>query len=1046
MPFFFIERPVFAWVVALLISLLGLIALPSLPVAQYPSVAPPTLNISFTYPGADAATLEQGVTQVIEQELNGVEHLLYMESTSRANGSGQITVTFESGADIDVAQMEVQNRMKLAEPRLPEDVRRQGMPVRKASSSFLMMVGVHSRTGETPVGDLGNFADSRILDELRRVDGVGDVQLFASPYAMRVWLNPDRLASFHLSPAEALAAVREQNSQNPGGQLGDLPLARDTELNATVITQGRLTTPEQFRQIILRANADGSTVTLGDVARVEMGSLSYGSADTIDGKPAAMMAIQLATGANAMDAARGVRARMHELEGNFPADIAWVIPFDTTQFIATSIKEVVRTLVEAMVLVFLVMLLFLQNLRATLIPALVVPIALLGACAGLAVMGYSINVLTLFAMVVAIGILVDDAIVVIENVERLMTEEGLSPHDATVKAMHQITGAVVGITLVLMAVFVPMSFFPGSTGGIYRQFATTLIASIGFSAFLALSLTPALCATFLRPERRSGETPGNPVARFFARFDRWFGRTTQRYQHGVRGVLDRPKRWLAIFLMLVGVTAVLFLRLPTGFLPLEDQGALMTVIQAPAGATRPRTNEAIAQIEKYYQGRSEIEHLVFVRGFSFFGQGQANAMSFAQLKPWDERKGKGEDSLAIVDAANKAFYGIQQANVFAINPPAIPELGTSSGFSFRLKDLAGHGGTALLDARNQLLGAAMQSPVLAGVRPEGQEYAPQLKVTVDRVKARALGLSIGDVNGTLAITFGSAYANDFTYDGRVLRVMLQADAPYRMTPADILALRVRNADGEMVQFSSFTNVEWTTGPQQLQRYNGYSAMNIAGNAAPGHSSGDAMAEMERLARNLPQGFGYEWTGTSLEEQQAGGQVGALLGLSFLIVFLVLAALYESWSVPIAVMLVVPLGVLGAILMTMVRGLDADIYFNVGLIAIIGLAAKNAILIVEFAVEAEDEGKTPLEATLSAVRMRLRPIIMTSLAFIGGMIPLFIASGAGAASRIAVGSGVIGGMLTATLLGIFFTPLFYLSIRRWINRNRPVHDAPPEAQP
>ncbi|MFA5582541.1 MAG: efflux RND transporter permease subunit, partial [Paracoccaceae bacterium] len=870
---------------------------------------------------------------------------------------------------------------------------------------------------------------------------IGDVRLFASPYAMRIWLNPDRLASFNLSAAEALAAVREQNSQNPGGQLGDLPLANDTELNATVITQGRLTTPEEFRHIILRANPDGSTVTLGDVARVEMGLLSYGSADTLDGQPAAMMAVQLATGANALDAVKGVRARLHELEPNFPADIQWVIPFDTTRFISTSISEVVLTLVEAMVLVFLVMFLFLQNWRATLIPSIVVPIALLGACAGLSIMGYSINVLSLFAMVLAIGILVDDAIVVIENVERLMTEEGLSPHDATVKAMHQITGAVIGITLVLMAVFVPMSFFPGSTGGIYRQFAVTLIVSIGFSAFLALTLTPALCASFLKPHDPQREASSrNPLTRFFARFNRWFGRTTRRYQGAVGTILSRPLRWLAVFLLMVGLTAILFLRMPTGFLPIEDQGVIMTAIQAPPGATRPRANEAISQVEKFYQGRDEVENMVIVRGFSFFGQGQANAMTFVQLKHWDERKGKGQDAISIVNAANQEFYGIQQATAFAMNLPAIPELGTSSGFNFRLKDLAGRGQDALLDARNQLLAAAQQSQVLVDVRPEGEEYAPRLKVTVDRVKARALGLSIGDINGTLGITFGSAYANDFTYNGRVLRVMLQADAPYRMTPADVLALRVRNTDGDMVQFSSFTTVEWSTGPQQLQRYNGYSSMKISGSAAPGYSSGDAMAEIARLAENLPEGFGYEWTGTSLEEQQAGGQVGALLGLSFLIVFLLLAALYESWSVPVAVLLVVPLGVLGAILATTLRGLSGDIYFNVGLIAIIGLAAKNAILIVEFAIEEEESGKTPLEATLSAVRLRLRPIIMTSLAFIGGMIPLFFASGAGAASRIAVGTGVIGGMLAATLLGIFFTPLFYLSIRRWINRGRPVHEA------
>jgi len=1036
-PAFFIDRPVFAWVVALMISLAGLLALRSLPIEQYPSVAPPSLTITATFPGADAKTVEQSVTQVIEQELNGVENLLYMAASSSSNGQSSITATFETGTDIDKAQMDVQNKLSLVETRLPEEVRRQGIPVKQASSGFLLLVAIGSKSGTTLSDDLGNFASARVVDELRRVKGVGDVTVFASPYAMRVWLDPQKLATFRISAAEALAAVREQNSQSPGGQLGDQPLAQGTELNAAIVTQGRFDNAREFGEIILRANPDGSTVTLQDVGRVEIGALSYANSSELDGKPVAIVAIQTSTGANSLATADGVKARMAQLSEGFPADISWSVPYDTTPFISESITEVLHTLVEAMVLVFIVMFLFLQNWRATLIPTIVVPIALLGACLGLALMGYTINVLSLFAMVLAIGILVDDAIVVIENVERIMAEEHLSPRDATRKAMTQITSAIVGITLVLMAVFVPMTFFPGSTGGIYRQFAVTLIISIGFSALLALTLTPALCATFLKPHepKQAGEKEGL-LARIFGGFNRWFDRTTGGYQAVVGRMLGKPLRWLAVFVLLVGLTGLLFGRLPGGFLPTEDQGTLYTAVQAPSGATVARTAEATAQVTAFYGGNENVANQVVVRGFSFFGQGQANAMIFTTLKPWEERPGAENSSMAMVDQANRAFSRIREALVFALNPPAIAELGNSTGFSFKLQDVGGMGPEALLQARNQMLGAASQSPILAGVRPEGQENALQLRVTIDRVKARALGLSIGDVNGTLAIAFGSAYANDFTLDGRILRVMLMADGPFRMTPDDVLALKVRNADGRMVPFGSFTQVAWETGPQQLQRYNGYPAMTISGTPAPGLATGAAMDEMERLAEELPAGFAFEWTGISFEEKQAAGQIGALLGLSFLIVFLLLAALYESWSIPVSVLLVVPLGVLGSLLFTMARGLSADVYFNVGLIAIIGLAAKNAILIVEFAIDEERHGKSPLDATLNAVKLRLRPIIMTSLAFIGGMIPLFIATGAGAASRVAVGTGVIGGMVAATLLGIFFTPLFYLSVRKWLAKDRP----------
>jgi multidrug efflux pump len=1039
-PRFFIDRPIFAWVVALCITIAGVLTLQALPIEQYPSVAPPSLTIRATYPGADAATLEQNVTQVIEQELNGVEGLLYMSSTSNSNGSATINVTFETGTDIDKAQMDVQNRLTLVEQRLPEEVRRQGIPVQEANSGFLMLVALGSKTGQTEALELGNFANARIVDELRRVEGVGNVQVFASPYAMRIWLDPQKLANYHLSAAEALAAVQEQNSQSPGGQIGDLPIAGGTELNATILTQSRFTTPEQFANIILRANPDGSAVTLGDVARVELGAQTYLFGSELNGKPVAGVAIQMTTGANALATAEGIKARMAELATTFPQDITWSIPYDTTPFISASIHEVVKTLGEAMVLVFIVMFLFLQNWRATLIPTIVVPVALAGACLGLWIFGFSINVLSLFAMVLAIGILVDDAIVVIENVERIMAEEHLSPYHATVKAMGQITSAIIGITLVLMAVFVPMAFFPGSTGAIYKQFSVTLIVSIGFSALLALTLTPALCATFLKPHVPEDQRQENwftqRTGHFFAGFNAWFERTTLRYQGGVGRLLSAPLRWLGVFAAMLVVTMVLFTRLPGGFLPTEDQGTVITAIQAPPGATRARTDEAIEAVKAFYREQDTVEDVVVVRGFSFFGQGQGNAIAFTTLKPWDERPGAENSSMTLVGKAMGAFSQIKEALVFALNPPAIQELGTASGFTFKLEDVGGNGTAALVAARNQLLGAASQSPLLAGVRPEGQEDAPQLRVMIDRIKARALGLSIGDVNGTLAIAFGSAYANDFTREGRILRVLLQADAAYRMTPEDVLALKVRNAAGEMVPFGSFTQVEWTSGPQQLQRYNGYPATTISGMPSAGHSTGEAMDEMERLAAELPDGFAYEWTGISYEEKQSGGQIGLLLGLSFLVVFLLLSALYESWAIPVSVLLVVPLGVLGSILFTMMRGLSADVYFNVGLITIIGLAAKNAILIVEFAIEQEAQGKTPMEATLEAVKLRLRPIIMTSLAFIGGMIPLFLASGAGAASRIAVGTGVVGGMLAATLLGIFFIPVFYLSVRRWLAKKGP----------
>ncbi|HAW36996.1 MAG TPA: hydrophobe/amphiphile efflux-1 family RND transporter [Erythrobacter sp.] len=1065
---FFIDRPIFAWVVSLGILLAGFISLRALPIEQYPEVAPPSLAISVVYPGADAATLETNVTQVIEQQLNGVEGFLYMSSSSLSNGTASITLTFEAGTDIDIAQTEVQNRLSTVEARLPEEVRRQGITVRQANAGFLMIVALTSKSGALDSTDLGNIASTQVIDELRRVAGVGDVTLFGSEYAMRIWLDPDKLASYNLSPSAVVAAIREQNAQTAGGSLGALPLQEGQQITATITTANRFETEEEFRRVILRADEGGASVRLGDVARVEIGAQTYATSTTLDGQPMAGMAVQLATGANALATAEGIETRMEELGAGLPQDVAWSIPYDTTPFVEVSVEEVVKTLVEAMALVFLVMFLFLQNWRATLIPTLVVPIALAGACLGLWLFGFSINVLSLFGMVLAIGILVDDAIVVIENVERIIREEGLGPLEATRKAMDQITGAIVGITLVLIAVFVPMAFFPGSTGGIYRQFSVTLAISIFFSAVLALSLTPALCATFLRKEdvqdhdgAAAPDDADRPLrdgwrgqldraravsGRFFHRFNQWFARMTEKYGRTNEAILARPIRGLAVFLLLAAITGLLFARLPGGFLPTEDQGYVITVVQSPAGSTRERLEEAIEPVEGFWQSREEVARTVVVRGFSFFGQGQNNAMMFTPLEDWSERSAPESSAGALVGQAMGTFMGLDNALAFAIQPPAIQSLGQASGFTMKLQDRGGVGRDALVDARNQLLGMASQSPLLANLRPEDLPPAPQLHVEVDRVQARAMGLSMDDVNNALSINFGSAYANDFNRQGRVLQVLVQADAPHRMEPEDVLSLRIPNAQGGLVPFSSFATAEWTAGPPSLSRYNGYPAMTLSGTAAPGESSGAALEEMERFASQLPDGIGFEWTGISYEEKQAGGQIGLLLGLSVVIVFLVLAALYESWSVPLSVLLIVPMGVLGAVLFTMLRGLSADIYFNVGLITIIGLAAKNAILIVEFAIEQEAEGKSPLEAVKAAARLRLRPIIMTSLAFILGMVPLVLSSGAGAASRIAVGTGVMGGMIAATAIGIFAIPLLYLLVRTRLAKGKPTPPGEAEGEP
>ena len=1051
---FFVHKPVFAWVIALFIALSGAIALTRLPVEQYPDVAPPALSVQINYKGADAETIDRTVASIIEQEMNGVDNLLYTAATSRANGTAQVTITFRSGTDLDVARTQVQDRLSRVEARLPPEVRQQGLTISSGGlGGFLMVATLQSADGSVSPLALNNFAAAKVRDELRRVPGVADVQLFGAPYAMRIWLDPQKLAGYGLTPAEVLSAVQEQNSQTPGGGVGEQPITRETEFTAKVVTQNRFTTPEQFREIIVRAEPGGATLRLGAVARVELGQDNYNQRMTLNGEPAAGMGVQLASGANALAAAEGVRARLKALEPTFPPGVTWAAPFDTTPFITISIDNVVHTLVEAMALVFVVMFLFLQNWRATLIPAIVVPIALAGACLGLYLFGFSINVLSLFGMVVAVGILVDDAIVVVENVERIMQEEGLDPAAATIKAMGQITGAIVGITLVLIAVFVPMAFFPGSTGGIYRQFSVTLAVSILFSAVLALTLTPALCATLLRaheaddPQVAPRPRPGvrGWPQRVFNGFNARFNRGTDRYVRGVGGLLRRPARALAVFVILCGLTALLFIRMPGGFLPNEDQGYIFAAYTAPPGATMERTEEAVREAETFLRAQPQVRNIVSVVGFSFSGQGQSAALSFVDLHPWEDRPGAENAVRALIRKSNAAFADIPGAVINALNPPPIQALGNASGFSMKIEDRSGGDGAGLEEARDRMIAEGTASGLFFMLRAEGLPPAPQLSLQVDRVKARALGLSLTDVNRTLSIAFGSAYANDFLHEGDVLRVYVQAEAERRMRPEDILAMRVRNTQGEMVPFAAFATATWRSGPQQVERYNGYPAVTLSGVPMPGKSSGDALDEMERIAeRVLGEGMAYEWTGTALEERQASGQIGLLLSLSAVVVFLLLAALYNSWSIPLAVLLVVPFGVLGALVATMIGRMPADIYFNVGLITIIGLAAKNAILIVEFAIDDEKAGQGLVEAVTRAARQRLRPILMTSLAFILGMVPLVFSTGAGAASRRAVGTGVMGGMIAATLLGVLFTPLFYHAARRWLAR-RPSSSAPPPTE-
>ncbi len=1032
---FFIDRPIFAWVIAIMIMLGGALAWSKLPIEQYPTIAPPAVSISASYPGASAETVENSVTQIIEQNMTGLDNLLYMSAQSDSTGSVSLTLTFKPGTNADIAQVQVQNKLQQATTQLPTLVQEQGIKVQKTTSSFLIVAGFISKDGSMDNHDLADYVNANLKDPISRIDGVGELQVFGSQYAMRIWLDPNKLNSYALTPSDIKTAITAQNAQVALGSLGGNPAVAGQQFTATIKGQSRLTTPEAFGQVLLRVNQDGSKVLLRDVARIELSGESFDASARYNGKPTAAFAIKLATGANALDTATKVRAKIDELKPYFPAHMEVIYPYDTTPFVQISIEEVFHTLIEAVVLVFFVMYLFLQNWRATVIPTIAVPVVLLGTLGIMAAFGFTINTLTMFGLVLAIGLLVDDAIVVVENVERLMSEEDLSPLEATRKSMDQITGALVGIALVLSAVFVPMAFFGGSTGAIYRQFSLTIVSAMALSVLVALILTPALCVTFLRPAAHGefGQQKG-----LFGWFNRMFDSGSQRYQNGVRKVIKRGISMGIIYAAMLGILVVLFMRLPSSFLPEEDQGVLMAMVQLPVGATTERTEAVLDNMRHYFQEneKDNVASVMTVAGFSFAGRGQNSGMAFIKLKDWSERKDPSRSANAIVGRAMGYLFSIKEAQVFTFNLPAIPALGSATGFDFYLQDRGGLGHAALTAARNQLLGMAAQNPALVRVRPNGMEDTPQFNVKIDYAKALAQGLSVSDINNTLSIAWGSSYIDDFVDRNRVKKVYLQADAPYRMNPEDLNQWYVRNTDNKMVPFSAFATTNWTYGSPRLERYNGVPAMEIVGEAAPGKSTGEAMAEIEAIVKKLPDGIGLEWTGLSLQERQAGSQAPALYAISLLVVFLSLAALYESWSVPFSVMLVVPLGVLGAIVAATLRGLENDVYFQVGLLTTIGLSAKNAILIVEFAKELYDHsGKSLTEAVLDAARMRLRPILMTSLAFILGVMPLAISSGAGANSRHAIGTGVIGGMLSATVLAIFFVPLFFVLVMRFFTRHR-----------
>ena len=1032
---FFIDRPIFAWVIALFIMVLGGVSITQLPIAQYPPVAPPGIIINATYPGASASTLENSVLSVIEQEMNGSPGLIYMESVAQANGTGSITLSFETGTNAELAQVDVQNRLSRASPRLPAAVTQQGVRVDRSRSNFLLFAMLSS---DDPAWDpvaLGDYASRSVLPELQRLPGVGQAQLFGTERAMRIWIEPAKLLGYNLSAADVTNAIRAQNAQVSAGEIGALPNVAGQSIAATVVVNGQLGSVEQFGNVVLRASADGSTVRLKDVARIEMGAQAYATSARLNGKPSTGIGVQLSPSGNALATADAVRAKMQELERFFPKGMTWAIPYDSSRFVKISIEQVAITLAEAMLLVFLVMFLFLQNIRYTIIPTIVVPVALLGTFAVLLAMGFSINVLTMFGMVLVIGIVVDDAIVVVENVERIMSEEGLPPLEATRKAMTQISGAIIGVTVVLISVFVPLAFFAGSVGNIYRQFSAVMGVSIAFSAFLALSLTPALCATLLKPVEagHNHEKKG-----FFGWFNRKFARTAKGYESGVAKLLPRAGRTLVIYFAIVATAVVVYMRLPTSFLPGEDQGTMLVNVQLPPGATQERTLDVMKQVEGFILKQPEVQSMVGVLGFSFSGQGQNAALAFITLKDWSERTAPGSSADALAGRAFGALSSIRDAFIFPLSPPPIPELGASSGFSFRLQDRAGLGREALLSARGQLLGLAAQSKLITQVRPDGLEDAPQLQIDIDRDKANALGVGFDAINTAIGTALGSTYVNDFPNAGRLQRVIVQADAPARMQPDDLLRLNVVNNKAQAVPLSAFATTKWITGPMQTVRYNGYPSMRISGSAAPGASTGAAIAEMERLAAQLPQGIGYEWTGQTREEKLAGSQAMILYAFAILAVFLCLAALYESWTIPLSVILVVPLGVVGVLLATLLRGYSNDVYFQVGLITIIGLSAKNAILIIEFAKDLQAQGKGVIESALAAAHLRFRPIVMTSLAFTLGVLPLALASGAGSASQRAIGTGVIGGMLTGTVLAVVFVPIFFVLVRTFFKGSERQH--------
>jgi len=1024
---FFIDRPVFAWVIALFVLVGGVVSILQLPVAQYPTVAPPAIIVTAAYPGASAKALEDSVLAVIEQEMNGSPGLIYMESVSQANGSGTLTLTFQPGTSPDLAQVDVQNRLGRATPRLPQAVTQQGVRVDKARSNFLLFTILSSDDPKLDPIALGDYAARNVLPEIQRLPGVGQAQLFGTERAMRIWLDPAKLVGFNLSTIDVTNAIRAQNAQVSSGTIGDLPNVPGQTLFATVVVEGQLASVEQFGAVVLRANADGSAVRLRDVARIELGAQNYATSARLNGRPSTGIGVQLSPSGNALDTARAVRTRMDELQRYFPSGVKYSIPYDTSRFVQISIGKVVETLLEAVGLVFLVMFLFLQSWRYTVIPTIVVPVALLGTFGVLLALGFSINVLTMFGMVLVVGIVVDDAIVVVENVERIMSQEGLPPREATRKAMGQISGAIIGVTVVLISVFVPLAFFTGAVGNIYRQFSAVMAASIGFSAFMALSLTPALCATLLKPVQA-----GHAHAKtgFFGGFNRGFAGTARRYEGFLARLLKRTGRMLVVYAAIVGAVVWMVSRLPSSFLPNEDQGYIIVNVQLPPGATTNRSLRVMEQVEAFILQQPEVKSMVGVLGFSFSGQGQNAALAFVTLKDWDERSGPGRSAQDVAQRSFGALMGIKDAFIFPLSPPPIPELGSATGFNFRLQDRGSNGREALIAARNQLLGMAAQSRLLAGVRPDGLEDAPQLQLDIDRDKANALGVGFDAINAVVSTALGSSYVNDFQSRGRLQRVVVQADAPARMQAEDLLRLNAQNVRGQLVPLSAFASTRWIDGPMQSVRYNGYPTMRIAGDAAAGVSTGEAMAEMERLAAQLPAGFAFEWTGQSREERLAGATAIYLFGFSLLAVFLCLAALYESWSIPFAVVLVVPLGVLGVVLGTDLRGYSNDVYFKIGLITIIGLSAKNAVLIIEFAKDLQAQGRTAVQAVLEAAHLRFRPIVMTSMAFVLGVLPLAIASGAGSASQRSIGTGVMSGMVSAVALSVLFVPVFFVVVRRW----------------